>query len=92
MALTLTLPPETEARLRNVAAAAGTDVNAFVQQAVEEKLTAAGDTIPPEKKTKEQWLAALNRWMAEVDKQASMYPPGLEADDSRETIYEGRGE
>ena len=31
-------------------------------------------------------------WMADVQKRAHRYPPGFVLDDSRESIYEGRGE
>jgi hypothetical protein len=35
---------------------------------------------------------AFNEWMALARQRANRYPPGFVADDSRESIYAGRGE
>jgi hypothetical protein len=35
---------------------------------------------------------ALAEWMAQVHQRAGRYPVGFVADDSRESIYRGRGE
>ncbi len=37
-------------------------------------------------------IKALNGWMAIVRQRASRYPAGFAVDDSRESIYAGRGE
>lgn len=86
MTLTISLPPETEARLRDAAAATGKDVVTLVREAVEEKLDAPATAKGPQEKTHEQWLAEFNDWVA------SQKPTGHFVDDSRESIYAGRGE
>src|SRR5262245_51325869 len=40
----------------------------------------------------EEWAKEFHAWMEEVAARAGRYPPGFMVDDSRETIYEGRGE
>lgn len=84
MTLTLSLPPDLEARLRERAAAAGKDVESLVREAVEEKLAA----VPPgpNGKTHEQWSAELHAWAAS-HKHTTHF-----VDDSRESIYADRGE
>ena len=87
MTLQIELPPETEARLREEAAAAGMDPATFVREAVEEKLAGSGDaTTEPSKLPAAQRIA---EWLAWAD---SHVPLGRDVDDSRESIYEGRGE
>jgi hypothetical protein len=85
--LQVELPPETEARLRAEAAAAGKDPATFVREAVEEKLAWASDDMAERPKLSTQERIA--EWMAWG---GSHVPLGRDADDSRETIYEGRGE
>lgn len=85
MTLNLSLPPELEARLRERAAATGKDVESFVREAVEEKITATAPS-GPEGKSPEQWSAELRAWAA------SHAPVTHSVDDSRESIYAGRGE
>ena len=85
MTLTLSLPPDLEARLRERAAASGKDIEGFVREAVEEKLLAAEST-GPEGKTREQWAAEFKAWIE------SHKPVTHFVDDSRESIYAGRGE
>ena len=85
MTLTLSFPPETEAKLRERAAASGKDVETIVREAVEEKL--ASPTGPaPATMTREQWSAELHAW-------AASHPPVSHfVDDSRESIYADRDE
>jgi hypothetical protein len=40
----------------------------------------------------EEWQKQFDSWMQEVAARAAQYPPGFIADDSRESIYQGRGE
>jgi plasmid stability protein len=85
MTVIVTLPSELEARLRERAAQAGQAVDAFVRDAVEEKL--AGElTSTPSRLTSAQKLAAYDAWIAGRQ--------GVDhfVDDSRDSIYEGRGE
>lgn len=84
MTLNIMLSPESEAKLRERAAAAGKDVAAFVRETVEEKLAAGGDkgsaSEPPRQGTNE-WFARFNEWVA------SHPPRPFLADDSRDAIY-----
>ena len=86
MTLTLSFPPEVEARLRERAAAAGKDVESIVREAVDEKLAAVATPTGPEGKSYEQWAAEFKAWIA------SHKPVSHFVDDSRESIYAGRGE
>ena len=80
--------PDIEAKLLERASAAGKDVGTFVREAVEEKL---GAPISAQQ-TPDQWKAEFGAWMRDVFARASAYSPEFLVDDSRETIYEGRGE
>jgi hypothetical protein len=84
MTLNISLTPEAEAKLRRQAAAAGKDVAAFVLDAVQEKLASVSPSN--ESATHDEWSARFHAW-------AESFPArsGL-ADDSRESIYAGRGE
>jgi hypothetical protein len=88
MSLTIPFTPEVEARLRERAAASGKDVGTFVREVVEEKLELAGAA----ERSNGQWAAEFDAWMKEVASRASAYPTDFAVDDSRESIYEGRGE
>lgn len=87
MNISVPLSSEAEAKLREQAQAAGKDIATFVQETLEEKLameSAAGngqEDVPAN-----QWIARLRHWAA--SHRALPY----EADDSRASIYEGRGE
>lgn len=95
MTVTIALPPTVEQKLREQAAASGKDVEAFVLEAVEEKLAGQAEA---QAASVSQRLSPAEReqrfgeWMREVEGRASRYPPGFVADDSRESIYEGCGE
>ena len=86
MTLTLSFPPEVEACLGERAAAAGQDVESFVREAVEEKLATAATATGPEGKSYEQWAEEFKAWIARHK------PVSHFVDDSRESIYAGRGE
>ncbi len=87
MTLTIPLPIETAATLREQAAAAGQDVASFVLEAVEEKLFSLREVAADRAShTKEARIAEWLEWTA------SHRALGYEVDDSRETIYSGRGE
>ena len=87
MTLTLSLSSDVEARLRDYAARSGKDVPTLIREAIEEKLTVAppapvdAGTIPFD-----QWILKFNEWIA------SHKPVQHFVDDSRESIYEVRGE
>ena len=89
MRLILNLPPETEAKLKEHAAAVGKPPEEVALRALEAHLAASA---PPKghrqrrKLTPEEWAADLEKW-AESHRRLEH-----EADDSRESIYSGRGE
>ena len=90
MVLSIELTPEMEARLRERAAAEGKDPNALVLEAVAEKLSAPNG--PASQSASEGRLQAWNRFLAATRDHAAALPPAHFVDDSRESIYEGRGE
>lgn len=87
MTLQIELPPETEARLREQAKAAGKDPAAFARDAIEEKLALSAD--PAAESPRLSVEQRITEWMAWAKSHA---PLGHDVDDSRESIYEGRGE
>ncbi len=88
MNIRLNLSPEFEARLRERAASLGKAPEAFVLDVVQEEL--ATSETPGEREhspsQSERRIAKLHAWA----KRQPHLP--YEADDSRESIYEGRGE
>jgi hypothetical protein len=92
MTVTFSLAPETEALLRARAAATGKDISTLIREAIEEKLSSANGNEVASAVSYERWSAEFAAWMNDVGKRAPNYPPGYAADDSRESIYRGRGE
>lgn len=93
---TITVPEETYQRLSRRAAALGTTVEAVALPALDE---AANDakaefipTPPPAQLAYEQWKKISEEIIERAQSRAHLYPPGFEADVSRESIYEGCGE
>jgi hypothetical protein len=86
MTLSISFPTEIEAKLRERATATGKDVATLVREAVEEKLSGGNGAKIPADMPYEQWLAAFDAWVA------GHKPVGHFVDDSRESIYAGRGE
>lgn len=86
MTLELQLPSETEAKIREHAAASGQDVATFVLQAVVEKLADADSRRSGPSQSNKDWAEQLR---AIID----LHPVVTHfVDDSRESIYAGRGE
>jgi hypothetical protein len=90
MSVIVNLAPDTERRLREKAAQKGQTIEQYLGQLAEESAAspAVGQEPSPARsdKTPEEWVA---EWLAWV---ASHRPGPVIADDSRESIYEGRGE
>jgi hypothetical protein len=89
MVLNISLSPETEARLKQLATAEGKDLASVVLEAVEEKLDAADENAGPGERHRlsaDLWVARLRQWASSHRRLPE------EADDRRESIYEGRGE
>jgi hypothetical protein len=84
MNLILHLPPETEAKLKEQAAATGKAPEEFVLRALEEQL--ANSAQSPSALSADEWVADIRSW-AEDHRHRSG-----DADDSRDSIYAGRGE
>jgi hypothetical protein len=85
--LTIQLPPEIEQKLRERASLFGQSFETYLQEVAE--LAAKEETAkapPPPPLSAEEWIA---EWRAWADNQPVR--PVI-ADDSRESIYEGRGE
>jgi hypothetical protein len=80
--LTLELSPETVKKLREKAARAGLTLEAYLEQLAAE--SCAGGSVPT--LSANEWAAQFRAWIAS---HKSLANP---ADDSRESIYEGRGE
>lgn len=86
MTITVPLSPETESKLHERAAATGKDVPTLIREAVEEKLALKGEPSAPSEMPYDRWKAAFDQWVA------SHRPVEHFVDDSRESIYGGRGE
>ena len=90
MSIQISLPPETEKKLRERAAAEGKEPAALVLEALEQKLSIqVGYPVPRMPKDK---LAAWEKFVSGMLESTKNLPPGHHVDDSRESIYEGRDE
>ena len=84
MNVNLELPEELDAVVRRRAAAAGQDVSTFLRQMVEENLAEEEEVASSQ--SVEDFAKRLDAWIA-------LHPVLDHAiDDSRESIYSGRGE
>jgi hypothetical protein len=81
MTLTLKLSPETEKKLREKAARAGQTLEAYLEQLAAESAGGSAATL-----SANEWAVQLRAWIAS---HKSLDTP---AHDSRESIYEGRGQ
>lgn len=88
MTVTINLPPETEAKLREQADRKGTSLEEFLSGLAQSWAGANGSVAmkSPDEKPQEQWEQEWRAWAA------SHKPLPIIADDSRESIYAGRGE
>jgi len=90
MGITVDLSPETEARLRKLAEAKGAKLEDYLgtlaQRWAAENGIANGQSSVAVEKTAEQMVAELFAWANSHSHITAV------ADDSRESIYEGRGE
>ena len=79
---------ETYRRLAERAAAENATVEEYIETLLERDSTPRRDhpLTPAERRQ------ALDKLIATIEEEAESYPPGFVADDSRESIYEGRGE
>jgi uncharacterized protein (DUF58 family) len=86
---TITVPDDTYQRLAERAAALGTTAEALAIPALERAACGTSPaTIPPA----DGWQQRFDALNALILSRADRYPPGYQADVSREAIYEGCGE
>ena len=96
MALTIEMPPEAEARLREKAHRRGQAAEDYVRDLVERDLSAAPAKPSPAKPSRDEIAARLQAWrefaqdVPDYRAQAGL-PPLSDEDISRETIYAERG-
>ena len=81
---TLNIKTDTYERLALKAAARNTTVDSLVEPVLEQ--------LAESEPSADERRQAFDEWMALVHKRAARYPEGFIVDDSRESIYEGRGE
>jgi hypothetical protein len=89
MTVTLHFSNETEQRLRGLATRAGLTLEGYLQSLAEREAAVNGS--PPSASgewTPSQWSSEWRAW-ADADRHL---PSGIAIDDSRDTIYAGRGE
>jgi hypothetical protein len=83
MSVTLHLPPDLERRLREQAVRRSQSLEEYLERLAEESLRAESSAPTL---TAEQWVAEWRAWAASHPTLPTV------ADDSRESIYAGRGE
>jgi predicted transcriptional regulator len=86
MTITVSLPDETSKKLKERAAETGKDVATLIREAVNEKLGVARAPTDPSDLPYVEWRRAFDAWVER------RHPVGHFVDDSRESIYAGRGE
>jgi hypothetical protein len=86
--VTIQLTPDTERRLREQAAQSGESLESLLQRLAEQAAAVGNGTAkkPDAELTPEQWSVEWRAWAA-----SHKATPGV-LDDSRESIYAGRGE
>src|SRR5262249_30342899 len=90
--VTIQLPTEIERQLRAAAARSGKSIEAYLQELAFQSAQdstgsqAAREAISVPEKSAEEWITEWRAWVE------SHPPRTVLADDSREYIYEGRGE
>jgi hypothetical protein len=86
MSFTIPLSDELAEKTRLRARREGKEIAAFVQEAVEEKLARPVESAASLQQNYNQWHREFQAWIE------SHAPTGHCVDDSRESIYAGRGE
>ena len=87
MTVTLDLPPTIERELKEKAAKGGQTLEEYLRSlAVRDVAASPALSYPPGFASPEEWVKAFREWAA------SHQPVDHFVDDSRESIYDGRGE
>ncbi len=89
---TLSIPSPTFERLAERAAALNITVEELVTPVLNQLAEIAPESHPSLPLSADERQRQFDAWMCEVQSRAGRYPPGFKVDDSRESIYEGRGE
>jgi hypothetical protein len=92
MTITISVSDRVETKLKEGAAAKGTDVNQYVTDLLEDAVTANSSGSSSNALPANDQLAAWNNFVSEMTRAGSNLPAGSSIDDSRESIYAGRGE
>jgi len=90
MTLSVSISPEAEARLTAQAAADGRDAASLASDILERAVLST-EVREPRSAIAER-LKALDKFAALMQQYGKALPPGHVVDDSRESIYAGRGE
>lgn len=89
----ITVADETYARLAEQAAAVGVSVDDYVAPVLDQAARRnAAPTATPVDLPEDEWRKESEAFLARARARADLYPPGFQADVSRESIYEGCGE
>ena len=88
---TVSIPGPTFKRLAERAASLNITVEELVTPVLDQLAANGLACQPPAPLPSDDWQAQFDAWMRAVHTRADRYPPGFELDDSRESIYEGRG-
>lgn len=88
---TIHVPNDTYERLARRAAVLGTTAEALAVPALE-RAAAEEAPSPPGQPSPDEWRRRFDAFNALVQSRADRYPPGFQADASREAMYEGCGE
>jgi len=90
MTIRISLPADIEAKLRECAAAEGKDPSTLALEALQEKLGGRNAASGPPSSVER--IAAWERFVARMCDWTKTLPSGHRVDDTREGIYQGRGE
>jgi hypothetical protein len=88
--MTPTQPPEAPAKVIDLTGLPDKAIEAV--RAIVEMMRQQVAMQPPAALSAGDWDRQFDDWMKEVAARASRYPDGFVVDDSREAMYEGRGE
>jgi hypothetical protein len=92
----LTIPDDTYERRARRAAALNVTVEQLVTPGLERvagaEAVSGQPPAPPGDLPDDEWKARFNELLATIRGRADRYPPGFQADVSRENIYDGCGE
>lgn len=94
MSVTLDLPEETQHRLQEKAEEKGLTMKSYLEELVRKDIESIGKNgTQTHSGASKAEAGSTEQWIAEFDAWASSHKPlPMEADDSRESIYAGRGE